>query len=74
MLIQFRDISQWKSTKNPKWVGPIGQNLDQIRRIKNVHKLISNIALLLKGDAKKFYPAFYKCISDLENLFDGSLN
>ena len=55
-------------------MGPIGQNLDQIRRIKNVHKLISNIALLLKGDAKKFYPAFYKCISDVENLFGGILN
>ena len=27
-----------------------------------------------KGDAEKFYPAFYKCISDAENPFGGSLN
>ena len=37
--------------------------------IKNVHKLISNIVLSFKGDAEKFYSAFYKCISDTENPF-----
>ena len=42
--------------------------------IKNVHKLISNVVLSFKGDAEKFYPAFYKCISDVENPFGGSLN
>ena len=42
--------------------------------IKNVHKLISNVVLSFKGDAEKFYPVFYKCISDAENLFGGSLN
>ena len=42
--------------------------------IKNVHKLISNVALSFKGDAEKFYPAFYKCISDAENPFGWSLN
>ena len=41
--------------------------------IKNVHKLISNVVLSFKGDAE-FYPAFYKCISDAENPFGGSLN
>ena len=42
--------------------------------IKNVHKLISNVVLSFKGDAEKFYSAFYKCISDAENPFGGSLN
>ena len=42
--------------------------------IKNVHKLTSNVVLSFKGDAEKFDPAFYKCISDAENLFVGSLN
>ena len=42
--------------------------------IKNVHKLISNVVLSFKGDAEKFYPAFYKCISDAKNPFGGSLN
>ena len=42
--------------------------------IQNVHKLISNVALSIKEDAEKFYPAFYKCVSDAENLFSGSLN
>ena len=42
--------------------------------IKNVHKLISNVVLSFKGDAEKFYPVFYKCISDTENPFGGSLN
>ena len=42
--------------------------------IKNNHKLINNVVLSFKGDAEKFYPAFYKCISDAENLFGGSLN
>ena len=42
--------------------------------IKNVHKLISNVVLSFKGDAEKFYPAFYKCISDAENPFGASLN
>ena len=36
--------------------------------------MISNIVLCFKGDAEKFYPAFYKCISDAENPFGGSLN
>ena len=38
--------------------------------IKNVHKMISNVVLSFKGDAEKFY----KCISDAENPFGGSLN
>ena len=42
--------------------------------IKSIHKLISNIFLSFKGDAEKFYPAFYKCITDAENPFGGSLN
>ena len=42
--------------------------------IKNVHKLISNVVLSFKGDAEKFYPTFYECISDVENPFGGSLN
>ena len=42
--------------------------------VKNVLKLISNVALSSKGDAEKFYPAFYKHISDPENPFGGSLN
>ena len=42
--------------------------------MKIVHKLISNVVLSFKGDAEKFYPAFYKCISDAENPFGGSLN
>ena len=42
--------------------------------IKNVHKLISNVVLSFKGDAEKFYPAFYKCISDADNPFGGNLN
>ena len=42
--------------------------------IKSIHKLIGNIFLSFKGDAEKFYPAFYKCISDAENPFGGSLN
>ena len=42
--------------------------------IKNVHKLISNVVLSFKGDAEKFYPAFYECVSVTENPFGGSLN
>ena len=42
--------------------------------IKNVNKLISNVALSFKGDPKKFYPAFYKCIPDAENPFGGRLS
>ena len=42
--------------------------------IKNINKLISNVVLSFKGYAEKFYPAFYKCISDAENAFGGSLN
>ena len=42
--------------------------------IKNVHKLISNVVSSFKGDGERFYPAFYKCISDAENPFCGSLN
>ena len=42
--------------------------------IKNLHKLISNVVLSFKGDVGKFYPDFYKCISDAENPFGGSLN
>ena len=42
--------------------------------IKNVHKSISNVVLSFKGDAEKFYLSFYKCISDAENPFGGSLN
>ena len=42
--------------------------------VKNVHKLISNVVLSSKGDAEKFYPTFYKCISDAENPFGGCLN
>ena len=41
---------------------------------ENFHKLISNVVLSFKGDAEKFYPAFYKCISDAENPVGGSLN
>ena len=41
---------------------------------KSVHKLISNVVLPFKGDAVKFYPTFYKCISDAGNPFGGSLN
>ena len=55
----------------------IGEFLDFVidkQCIKKVNKLISNIALSFKGDAEKFYPAFYKCISDAENPFGGSLN
>ena len=40
---------------------------------KRSQKLISNV-LSFKGDAEKFHPAFYKCISDAENPFGGSLN
>ena len=36
--------------------------------IKNVHKLINNVVLSLKGDAEKFYLVFYNCISDAEIL------
>ena len=42
--------------------------------IKNVHKLISNVILFFKGDAEKFYPAFYKCIPDAKNPFGGNVN
>ena len=42
--------------------------------IKNVHKLISNVVLSFKGNAEKFYPAFYKCVSDAYNHFGGSLS
>ena len=42
--------------------------------MKIVHKVISNVVLSFKGDAEKFYPAFYKCISDAENPFGGCLN
>ena len=42
--------------------------------IKNVYKLISNVTWSFKGDVKKFYPAFCKCISDAENHFGESLN
>ena len=42
--------------------------------IKNVYKLISNVVSSFKGDGEKFYPTFYKCISDAENPFCGSLN
>ena len=42
--------------------------------IKNVNKLISNVVLPFKWDAEKFCPAFYKSISDAENLFRKSLN
>ena len=42
--------------------------------IKNVDKLISYVALSFKGDGEKFYPAFYKCISNAESPFGGSLN
>ena len=42
--------------------------------VKKVLKLISNVVLSFKGDAEKFYPAFYKCISDAENPFGESLN
>ena len=41
--------------------------------IKNVHKLISYVALSFKEDGEKFYPAFYKCISEAENSFGGNL-
>ena len=39
---------------------------------KNVHKLISNF-LSFKGEAEKFYPAFYKCISDKQSPFANML-
>ena len=42
--------------------------------IKKIHKLLSNVALPFRGDAEKFYPAFYKCISDAENPFGKGLN
>ena len=42
--------------------------------IKNVNKLISNAVLSFKWGAEKFCPAFYKSISDAENLFGKSLN
>ena len=40
---------------------------------QNAHILISNVVLHFKGDAEKFYLAFYKYISDAENVFGGSL-
>ena len=42
--------------------------------IKNIHKLISNVALFFKVDAEKFYPVSSKCLSDAENPFGESLN
>ena len=36
--------------------------------IKDVHKLISNIILYFKGNAEKFYPAFYKCTLQIPNF------
>ena len=36
--------------------------------------IISNVVLPFKVDALKFYPTFYKCISDAGNPFGGSLN
>ena len=43
--------------------------------IKNVPKtFISNAVLSFKEDAEKFYPAFYKSISDVQNPFGEILN
>ena len=36
--------------------------------------MISNVALSFKGDPKKLYPVFYKCIPDAENPFGGRLS
>ena len=66
------------------FMGEFSAFVIDIECIKNVHKLISNVVLSFKGDAEKFYKcisfnfinvsAFYKCISDAENPFGGSLN
>ena len=37
---------------------------------KSSHNVVSSF----KGDAEKFYPAFYKCVSDAKNPFVRSLN
>ena len=39
--------------------------------IKNSHKLISNVVSTFNGDAVKY---IFKCISEAENPFSGSLN
>ena len=74
---QFVTISKVKLA-NDQWfesfVGEFSACLIDKECVKNVHKLRSNIVLSFKGDAEKFYPAFYKCISDAENPFGGSLN
>ena len=36
--------------------------------------MISNAVLSFKRDTEKLYPAFYKWISDAENIFGGGLN
>ena len=36
--------------------------------------MISNAVLSFKGDTEKFCPAFYKLISDAENIFGVGLN
>ena len=33
-----------------------------------------NVVLSFKGDAEKFHPVFYKCISNAKNPFVASLN
>ena len=74
---QFVTIRKVKLT-NDQWfesfIGEFSAFLIDKECIKNVHQLISNVVLSSKGDAEKFYPAFYECISDAENPFGGSLN
>ena len=74
---QFVTISKGKLANDQcfeSFMGEFSAFLIDKECIKNVHKLISNVVLSFKGDAEKFYPAFYKCISDAENPFGGSLN
>ena len=74
---QFVTISKVKLTNDQcfeSFVGELPAFLIDKECIKNVHKLVGNVVLTFKGDAEKFHPAFYKCISDAENPFGGSLN
>ena len=55
------------------FVGEFSAFLIDKECVKNVYQLISNIILSFKGNTEKFYPAFYKCISDAENTFGEGL-
>ena len=46
-------------------------NLD---KINHTYSFIKPAISSFNGDVDKFYPLFYKCVSDADNLFEGSIS